>query len=113
MNFENMTTAELERLLGETTEKLASIKTQLDFAKSDAAAAGDFSDRDWFNRARHAVRMSGREHQLLMQELGKRRKAERRARNDALQHRFMEVARRRLDQGLFRELVAEAEAASV
>ena len=113
MNFENMTTAELERLLRETTERLASIKTQLDFAKSDAAAAGDYSDRDWLNRARHAVRMSGLEHQLLMQELGKRRKAERRARNDALQNRFMEVARRRLDKGLFRELVAEAEAASV
>lgn len=109
MDVEKMTIEALEKRLAEVTEELARVKTQLDFAKSKAAVTRDFSNKDWFNRARHAMRMKGREHQLILAELGKRRKAERSARNDSVERRFMQVAKRRLAPSLFMELVAEAE----
>lgn len=108
MNTENMTISEMEQRLSEVAEEIASIKTQIDFAKSDAAANGEYSNRIWFNNARHALRMKTIENQNLMLELGKRRKSERKDANDTFERRFMDVAKKRLDYSLFMEFIAEA-----
>lgn len=110
MNVTEISTEELERRLHGVTQELAEIKTQLDFAKSDAAETGNYSDPDWFNRARHAARMKGREHQLIQTELGKRKKAERRAFNTNMERYFIDAARRELEPHLFSRLWAEATA---
>ena len=104
----NMTTEELEHQLVEVGGNLARVKTQLDYAKSEAAETGNYSDRDWFNRAKHAKRMLGREHQLIQAELGKRKKRESRSFNNTIERRFIDAARRRLDPVLFSELMDEA-----
>jgi len=100
---------ELEAHLHELLEKIASIKYQIDTAKSKCAETGDYSDNDWFNRAKYALRMNGREQQIVQAELAKRRKAKRRQYNNTVERNFMEVAKRRLDPDLFKEFVSEAE----
>lgn len=108
MDVTKMSTDELEKRLRAVMQELAEVKTQIDFAKSEAAETGNYSDADWFNRARHAVRMKGREHQLIQAELGKRKKEERRAFNAKAERCFIDAARRRLDPDLFSDLWAEA-----
>lgn len=110
MDVTEMSTDALEKRLGEVMRELAEVKTQIDFAKSEAAENGNYSDPDWFNRARHAVRMKGREHQLIQAELGKRKKDERRAFNAKAERCFIDAARRRLEPELFADLWAEATA---
>lgn len=108
MIIENMSDAEIENRLAEVTEEIAQIKTQIGAAKAEAAATGNYADRDWFLRANHALRMKGREHQLLQTEHGKRRKAVRRDFNARVERAFIDVARRRLDPELFSEMWSEA-----
>lgn len=110
MNFDRMSNAELEQHIATLLFDMAQIDSQLDFAKSTAAATGRYSDHDWFNRARHAKRMKGREHQLATLALSKRRKEERRARQDSIERRFVEVAKRVLSPDLFAEVMRQAEA---
>ena len=45
----------------ELQEKLDSIKSQLEAARTRAAANGEYSDRDWYRRAEHARRSAGAE----------------------------------------------------
>lgn len=110
MNVTEMSTEELDERLRAVTRELAEIKTQLDFAKSDAVENGNYSNPDWFNRARHAVRMKGREHQLIQTELGRRKKGERRAFNTNMERYFIDAARRELEPHMFSRLWAEATA---
>jgi MFS superfamily sulfate permease-like transporter len=112
MNFDHMSDDELERRIATLLIDMAKVGTQIDFAKSEAAASGQYADRDWFNRARHAKKMMGREHQLATLALAKRRKAERQARNAAVERRFVEAAKRILTPCLFADLMREAEASA-
>lgn len=113
MDLEKMTLEEMEAKLSEVTESLASVKTQLSFARSEAAATGRYKDRDWFQRAQHAERMMGVDHQKLLRAISKRKKDEKLAKH--LEHqeqqrsRFKEVARRMLPYDVFMAIVAEAE----
>lgn len=109
MDVLTMTTEELERELPEVVRKLASIRTALDTAKSNAIVDKQYSDKDWFNRTKFALRMTGIEHQAITRELGKRSKEDRQRRNDSMERRFMQVAKRRLNHELFMDMVAEAE----
>ena len=108
MDMSKMTTDELQIKLDDVSKNLASVKTQLEFAKSEANETGNYSDSRWFNSARHAARMLGREHQMVMQELGRRRKAERRAFNASAERRFVDIAKIRLDPELFDSLWRDA-----
>lgn len=110
INVAHMTTEALEARFSNLLLELAKINTQVDRAKSNAAATGNYSDRDWFQRASAARRLHGVEQQLIQAELGKRRKAERRAINNRIEGRFIEVAKRKLDPQLYQELMAEVEA---
>jgi len=91
-------------------EKLARLKMQLEGAKAHAAATGDFSDRDWYNRANFAYRMLAKEHQQCLREIGERNRARRRATGEEFEQKFLEVARRRLHPDVFRDIFDEAKA---
>lgn len=93
-------------------EKLAVLKTQLEAAKVKARTTGDFSDSEWFNRTSHALRMTGREHQQVIREIGDRNKAARREQGNRLERKFVEIARSRLDGELFASLMDDAQSAS-
>lgn len=109
MDVKTMTTDALDKRASDVLEEIANIKTQLRAAKSDAAATGEYSDRQWFISANHALQMKGREHQMVIQELGARRKEERRAHNTSKTEAFVRAARRRLDPELFADLMREAD----
>ncbi len=84
-------------------EKIAALKLQLDTAKGKAWTSGEYSDPDWFNRANYALRMTQREHQQVQRDIGEKNR-----RVGAVEQRFMDVARRRLDPDLFHSLMDEA-----
>src|SRR5689334_17319906 len=77
-------------------EKLARLKMQIEGAKAEATATGNYSDRDWFNRANFAYRMMAKEHQQCLREIGDRNKAQRKANGDSQDRAFISIARRRL-----------------
>jgi hypothetical protein len=108
MNVKEMTTEALEKSLEEVIDKIAKIKTQLDFAKAEAAVNGVYSDQNWFIRAKHALRMNGIEHQTILRELGNRRREKGQALNTGADRFFIQACKRRLDPVLFKELMAEA-----
>lgn len=89
-------------------EKLAHLKSQIEGAKANAAATGDYSDRDWYNRANLAYRMVAKEHQTCLREIGERNRARRRANGDSVDRRFISIARHRLDPDLFKSIMDEA-----
>lgn len=89
-------------------EKIASLKSQIDTAKAKAATCGDYSDREWFNRINYALRMTGKEHQQVIREIGERNKLVRREQGSRVEKKFIEVARRRLDGELFSSIMEEA-----
>lgn len=54
---------------------LAQISSQIDLAKSTAAASGHFADPGWFQRTTYARKKRGRLSQAIQFELGKKRRA--------------------------------------
>lgn len=89
-------------------EKLARLKMQIEGARAECAATGDYSDRDWYNRANFAYRMMAKEHQQCLREIGDRNKAQRKSNSDSQTNTFIAVARRRLDPDLFNSILAES-----
>lgn len=108
MKVEDATLEDLERRSREVPEEMAKIRSSLLEAKGKAAATGDYADRNWFNRASYALRMKGHEHQLVLQELAKRKREERRTRNDVVERLFIQAARKRLEPDVFASIMAEA-----
>jgi hypothetical protein len=109
MQFNNMTMVELERRDCELLQEITHIKAQLEFAglrPTDNKAKAS----SWRFRASCALRIKGREHQLLTQELSIRRKSAKQALalTSALRFErcFMAVAWSRLTPELYSELMA-------
>ncbi len=48
---------ELEQLHSKLSQEKITIQGQLDMAKSNARATGDYSDNEWFNKAQQALRI--------------------------------------------------------
>lgn len=107
-DIERLSTEQIERRVADLTYNVGQIKNQIEQAKLDAKLNGNYSDPDWFQRANHAARMLGREHQMLLLELAKRKKSTRRQFNTRLERAFMDTARLRLDPDLFRSILDEA-----
>lgn len=100
---------EMEAVALALREDCDEIKLQLDHAKSNAAAGGEYADATWFSKARHALRCKSREYQTMLLEMGKLRKEHRRERNDARERAFIKVCRRRLDPEVYKNYWAEVD----
>lgn len=98
--------AELERLRDTIELDLARIKTQLDTAKAGVMADGVYADAKWFAAAQGALRFKGREHQMILRELGGRRKSSNRAANASHERLFIQVAKRLLSEDLYNDIWA-------
>jgi hypothetical protein len=109
MQFNNMTMVELERRDCELLQEITHIKAQLEFASLRTTKYTKADASDWHFRANLALRIKGREHQLLTQELSIRRNAAKQALalNSALRFErcFMAVAWSRLTPELYSELM--------
>ncbi len=103
-----MSTDELEWMRDNLEDKITTIKNQIDIAKSESQANGEFSDIEWFNKARAALRISGNHHQHIIRELAKRSKSERAEKTKSFNDRFVDIVRERVDPELFSEIINEA-----
>lgn len=108
IDVEQSTDEELQARLDEVSEELASIRLQVDTAKSRARAQGEYSDPDWFHRAQFALRMKGQEHQRIQRELSRRKKRAREHADNSIGECFIRAAKRRLDEEVFTDIMAEA-----
>jgi hypothetical protein len=107
-NMQDMTDSEMEDRLDCVLLDLAEIKAQIEHAKGVALQDGTYADAHWFARATRALRVKGAVHQLLLRELARRKKEERRRYNARLERIFIDVARMHLDDGTFKRIMNEA-----
>ena len=108
MNLEELSDNELLDALSLIEDKLATIKTQVDFAKSNAASKKEYSDPNWFNNAKHALRRTGLKHQQINREISKRKNEKQKSKNNSLQYIFVGVAREQLDAETFDRILQES-----
>jgi hypothetical protein len=108
MNIQDMSIDAIQNRLSEVLAEMAGIKFQIESAKTKQIDDGIDIDKDWLNRANMALRLKGREQQVLQIEFGKKRKEERRAINLSMERMFIEICRARLDESLFSEIWEEA-----
>ena len=108
INSKDMSTDSIEERLSAVSIEIAQIKSQVEHAASEAREYGDYSDSDWFFRAKSALRFKGIEHQQLLKELAKRKKEDRVRFNLRFERVFVEVARTRIDPVLFQQIKEEA-----
>jgi len=106
--IKSLSTEKLEELQNEITQSIIEIRAQVDAAKAEAAKSGVYANSDWYIRAKSALAYQGRDHQMILTELAKRRKDERAAKNDLVTERFILACKRRLDPGLLESLWEEA-----
>jgi hypothetical protein len=98
----------LKRLLEQTNIEIARIKGQLEIARAQQKATGQYADPLWYAKASGALRFKQRDSQAIQSRLGEL-KEERRRRASREEAKFIEIARRRLDPALFEEIKREAE----
>ena len=110
IDFKKESTDELELIRDNLEDKITIIKNQIDIAKSESQSKGEYSNIEWFNKARAALRISGNQHQRVLRELGKRNKMVKDAVNNSFDTRFVNIAREKLGSELFEEIINEAKA---
>lgn len=99
--------AAIEAAIGTLELDLVRIKTQLEDARS-REVAGEYVDRAWFQATRTALRFKGAVHQRLLRRFGELKRAGRASREESLERKFIEAARRRLEPETFSAILAEA-----
>jgi hypothetical protein len=109
MDISSLSERELDELLNLVAEDIANIKTQVGFAKSEAASTGKYSGSVWFRKASHALRMKGIEHQRLLQERSRRRRERGAVKSPRdLSNHFVDLCRERLSPELFASILDAA-----
>ncbi|OPY16253.1 MAG: hypothetical protein A4E69_00273 [Syntrophus sp. PtaB.Bin138] len=105
-NYASLSDADLLELRLAMEIRIDEITEQ--FARTKADSTDErYMKTTWYLRAKRARVIYGRDIQRIQLELS-RRKGKRRAASPFLGERFIDVARRRLDQEFFSELLAEA-----
>ena len=115
----NVKTASQEELLDlkqALTKDRLEIQSQLEEAKLRYVTEGVRADTGWFHRAKYAFRLKGIQIQEVSQEIGYRRKEDKKEnirlsaeQNEIFARAFMRAAQRRLPSGLWFALLREAE----
>jgi hypothetical protein len=103
-NYRNYTDEQLQDTQVILLEDMASIRYQLEAAKSNAAMDGEYADADWFRKATYALRMKGAQQQAISIEVGRRK----RMTQSRLETWFVRIAREILEEDLFDEIMDEA-----
>lgn len=87
-------------------QQIGLIKSSLDTAAAKRRATGEYSDPEWFNKARIALRMMGQRSQKLQRALSKLRVKTHSNRSPA--EYFVDVAKQRLPSEQFQSILQEA-----
>lgn len=103
-NYRNYTDEQLQDTQVILLEDMASIRYQLETAKSAAVMDGAYADPDWFRKASYALRMKGAQQQAIQTEVGRRKRLV----QSSLETWFVRIAREILEEDLFNEIMEEA-----
>lgn len=95
------TSGEIREILDSLMATKIAIDGQVAEAKREFASGGKAASRAWLQRAEHAQRMTGRDIHYWQGELGRVRKAEKKANAEAMERNFIEQARRLLPTEVF------------
>jgi hypothetical protein len=85
--------------------KLGRIKYQIDLAKARKEETGERSDRNWFARAKAALRVNGAKHQQVLRDIKELKKV---LYSRNWEKHFVDIARDYLDNETFLSLIEEA-----
>ena len=88
--------------------EMADIKLQLEQARLIKHQTGQYAEREWYLRANNALRGKGLESQAIQLELSRRKEKQRNKRPDTLEGRFVEIARQKLAEEVFTDILSEA-----
>ena len=99
--------ANMQDELKELQDTADSIRFQLEMAKVRRKQGTPYN-QEWFVKAEGKLRTVRRHVQDLQKQIGEARRVQRLAEAKNLEHKFLAVAKRRLDQELYEELVEEA-----
>lgn len=103
-NYRTFTDEELQQEQLILLEDMASIRYQLEKAKTNVALDGEYSDPEWFRKATYALRMKSAQIQAISVEMGRRK----RMLQSSIETWFVRVARDLLEEDLFQEIMDEA-----
>jgi hypothetical protein len=107
VDVDSLTREQILDMLPQLTAEMDEIRTQIEDAKAKAASTGDYADREWFRRAKYALRAKGRLHQQLQYRLGVLRK-ERSTQSTEVEKQFVNVAREVLPDEQFHRILQTA-----
>lgn len=103
-----------EAISGMTITELNDSKSSLELSAAvmkDAIAQaqqqrreGEYTDPDWYRRVNFALRMKGREMQMIAREFGARKLQQKREDGSTWEHRFLEKARELLEPEIFQAI---------
>ena len=81
------------------------VDIQLEDARTKAYIDNEYSDRDWFRKARDAARHLGRDSQKLQHMLGILSKEQKNSRRGKVEEKFIQAAKKILDHDTFAEIM--------
>jgi hypothetical protein len=106
-DFTKLDRVELLERKQKLDSEIADIKQQLEQARLVKHLTGQYADRDWYIRANAALRHKGQESQAIQIALS-RLKTQKKERPDTLEGRFVEIARQKLADEVFTDILSEA-----
>jgi hypothetical protein len=89
--------------------QILDLDTRIDAAKAFASLNNAHEDPLGYADLKRKRRIRGMWHQVIAQEIGKRSKAAKAAANNCRERHFVRIAKRTLDQALFRQIMDAAE----
>lgn len=107
-NLSELTDDELQNVKLSVENELSGVKQQLEEAKGNAMAYGEYAKPSWYARASSAKRLLGMTHQRVLGELSRRRKVRGQSEARAIEKAFMDVAREVLEASVFEYIFSEA-----
>jgi len=110
VDTETLSLETLAQLCDRIADQATEINNQFDLARRRSGLTGEYSDPDWFNRLSVARRKMNLARERLRNELAQRKKLARMAQSaeENVYKFFMAVAKERLSDMVFDQLMAEA-----
>lgn len=102
------TLPEVEAELARVENEIAVIKAKLDSVRAKHHATGEYTDPDWYARAKTALRFKGVEHQILQRAHANLRVAAERQHQNRVEAKFIEIVRGKISAEAFAGIMAMA-----
>lgn len=110
--LDEMCRADLIQLKNIIDDEIASIKEQLDEAKTEQLVTGTYADPGWWRKANSALRMKGRFVQKIQRQIGLAKQDEHQQSSVTFERHFISVAREVLDKETYSAIIEKAQSLS-